>query len=517
MPFGQIEYHGIELTKWHSILVATLAIFCFFVFKVKNLIGRQLSILARLDDGAFEYRYKRWSKLAALVIIACPSTYFVLALRNDYVPAVLGMAIIAIIVAADHEAALDDTPHEVAHAVEGQLKHTLKEATDTFSETVHALSRQSNKLTERLAGYSESYRWWDAVTEASNDPDSSGLYRLSAVIRHWELPRDMLVPEDSVTAKVGAPPQSPVEVAFKELQSLILQARQSAISEAQMARLQYPRFVCHGPARLQGWVKGSALMMRSFYGLVYALTMLYKTANQAFDEDQKKDPSERQWTDKDPRPARIRVGRAPIWVHVINDDVYHIIPARDQSLSLARKLHDDFGSEQHSVRHESANAYEDAVVFAFHRAMSAEAYVASLLLATQISKGKLAELSWNVTINTRPEIEGFRLESFSQIGDALALMGAKNPEFAVMLLKEAEGFHDDELTNAIVHQLAQDKIDLKEHGWLMSTDILEQYLRERCRFLNRHAGSPDTIDALVDRLAKEEGQLGKFLLDEVSR
>jgi hypothetical protein len=527
------EAHSYFVTGMHACLVASLAIYTFFVFAVKNHRQRRLAILARIAEqypkhasvdpskrswlDRLQTRYiDRHLRPFALLTVAFPAAALVALLRNDYVPAVLGMAIVAIVVAADHDAALEQAPRVVAESVKIQLGEIRKQIVRQISKDLKVATEKfqeaSTEEAERLVGFSDSYRWWLKAKRVKVD---SAVPRIIAVIHHWEMPTDLLT-----TSKSTEDPDPPLQEAFEVLSTAI--RAPDPIEHDQIDHIAasnaLPRFVCNGPTRLQGWLRNDGHEMRAFYGLVHALHMLYRVSNDSW-----KILGQRGIVDVDVRPAKIRVGTAPIWAHVIGDDVYHIVDS-DTSAARARQLYNEVRDERHDAlsrdRHASASAYTEALQLAFNRAASAESYVATILLATEMSKQRLEgpefdakfnpDLEWrddlDGVLKTTPEDRGFRIESKSDLTFALTMMGARNKSYTAFLSEEAYRLWG----GAVRQDIVLGKITLDESKALEKCLAeLCGYLTERWRFLHRFHPIPPNWE--------EAGHLRAFLLDEVAR
>ncbi len=336
-----MEYHNFRTAIEHAALVATLAIYAFCVFKLKNLLQfvklHEIGVSGKRDGlslGAY--------RPIAFMLVALPSLLLVIALKDSYVPAVLGMAIIAIIVAADHDAALEQTSFSVAKEINERIEQEFSVATTKFQKA-------TTQEAERLAGFSDSYRWWLVAQDVQVD---NSVPRIIAVVHHWEMPTELLT-----ARKETDPPNRRFQEAFEVLSSEIRtldDAKRGQIDQIAASNA-LPRFVCNGPIRLQGWLPIDGHEMRAFYGLVHALHMLYRVSNINWEMLQKPAVGS-----VDVRPAKIRVGTAPIWAHVIGDDVYHIVDS-DTSAARARQLYNEVADERRDAllpdRHASASAY----------------------------------------------------------------------------------------------------------------------------------------------------------------
>jgi hypothetical protein len=135
-----------------------LSAFTYIIFKLKA------EILKRLKPGlpgrsqaerkhTFS-RYKLWGKIICLLVVLLPTLTFVLVMRDTYTPAVFTMALLAIIVAVDHDTELEETPEEIVEEVSQKVAERLGQLQGKFESSIAdakvKLSEAIDKTTSQI-------------------------------------------------------------------------------------------------------------------------------------------------------------------------------------------------------------------------------------------------------------------------------------------------------------------------------------------------------------------------------
>ena len=450
------------------------------------------SIIRRSAFGEERVKLDRWVNIASYTVAITPSATFALIMKDEYLPAVFAMALVAIIVAADHDAALEEVPEEVREVVE-KLDRTVEEQE---KKLVH--------LAERILGYSERHQWSSCFLEQYEAQPQSRI-RLTATIRFWEVHQEWALFQ----------PVPGLEDEWRNVLSSgsnnVLRALTQYSDSLHVANergRRHARFLTDAPVRVQFWTSSVGRDARFFYGLVYTMLMIYK-ALEKYNEQKKKE--DRNYVDSKLLPARIRVGLAPIWAHVIGDETYQMIETSDEATALSRALHEDYDENRGGQlsQHRLATTYENVLVRNYDRGSRAESYIASILLSTQFDKsyfryGEMEEAKKRLGGALKLD-QGFQIKSWDKIEACCLLLGAGSHEFAQQLLRDALANTSSQVLNR--EDISDGKLD--REGCLKKFQfILEEYIRTRARFLgceireNPQSNNPDEVE-LIDFLFQE--------------
>jgi hypothetical protein len=387
--------HTIPEAALQLFYTVAISVLGFYIFRAKNRLKNEIK---RRHSGT---RFLPYLKPLAIAMIGLPTAAYAIMMRDQYVPAVFTMAIVAIIVAADHDAELEEAPAEIAERVEDQLAHVSQGLEDLIKD----LKTSVIESNERLAQYKENYSWASMVMDEK-------ITRLSAVIRHWEVPKafyDHVLTDqpDRMRFAYVDPPQG---AALEEWTK-----RHSKTSVDYTPH--YIRFITEAPTRVTHWQPGNADDLHYFLGLLYTMCCIYAVAK---------------YKGKGERAARVRIGSAPIWVHVYPESVYEIAETSDPTSSLARAKDLDFyvdGKANPDRRRRHASTYDRQVRNFYDRGTRAEAYIASILLSLEgphrRDSGRL---------ETSADSAGFRFPSGDGWLEIAERLGA-NDELAVLIAK----------------------------------------------------------------------------------
>jgi hypothetical protein len=387
------------------------------------------------------------------------------------------MAVVAIVVAADHDAALHDEAPDVL----------AKIAKDAFED--------AEKLVERLAAFEFDYSWANTVR------DARPLTRFAAVIRQWPIDANWHLttcknPKHHPGSIVERCPQceslllhDPSRLGFQAIRK-----EQDQTFDPKKDDPFYARFTCQAPTRVSFLDPSAGEDLRFLYGLFHALYLNYKSTDNSVP-----------WI---PRlGSRIRVGRAPLWVHVINDNVFQMIPRG--SLTSSRMLHDQV--DQKHV-HQFASSYEDSVQGAYDRSIRAESYVASILLSAYDHEESQHDSAQNATCLYKEEHwKKTSLDTMKDLPVAVDLMGGYTEDYARLIMKESilgliQTEHYSETHIEPLERNMKITREWRKQCYDNTIRVIESYIFARFTFLHG--------DKNIPKLS-EEGNLRKFLIEEV--
>ncbi len=438
---------------------------------------------------------KTRSKLVGLCFVLVPTICFVVIMRSQYVPAVFTMALLAIIVAADHDAELESSAE--------RLKEELKEEIVTITEKSDEDVRQ---YAEKLAQLQEKHTW-AARVEAKLKVDGNHAPSVRAVIHHWEVPTLLLI-GDASTPIFDV--ESPLFQTFVKYQR--------AMGSDPRLRRSNMKFVCDGPLRVlskQFFHKTESQFgdrYRFFFGLVYTMVNIY--ASVAYTKFNAEAHSY--------FPARIRIGFAEPWIHVIGDEVHQMIETQQPSRAISRPLHleiEDLSSwpSPQEPRRRWLNSYSDMVQGAYERADRAEHYIASVILATEGQRpGTRSKNTFNLS---GPGLT-------NKIRTIVKYLGATDDEYKKTLLLELlpDSVGLDDTAIAKMRSLLNNTGSLSG----VSENLILNYLFLRWLSLDGFSaisgntgGSTDFLTAYNTEFSKwksqfdQQGILRTFLLEEV--
>lgn len=353
---------------------------------------------------------------------------------------------------------LDDIRIAFAQIAESDSETAIDQSVKALQD-IEGQLRATTQYAERLAGIKDGYRWSHRVLEYAQAASPS-LNRLTAAVRHWEIDPNWLLFGDD-----GSGPPADSYAAFVALAQL----------NQQNPRL-YGRFVCQGPIRMNYWRPDAAQSMRFFFGLIYTLCLIYRARQVSIDAFGT--------GGRRPVPARIRIGYAPMWVHVINDEVYQVIEGPHPATALSRPLHENLPKAHDVTRHAVATAYDQSLRGYYNRAVRAEAWVASMILATERPHRQPSERERERQADLlTPALlsRTHRIQDLSTIDSALELMGSSSVQFASLLFREclAFGVNEAQLEARWVQGLSNWRISC--HNRVCGA--VKEYLRLRARFI----------------------------------
>lgn len=371
-------------TLWQFAATVTLSLFTFFLFKLKNRF-RELSLLCMSEDHLF--CSNSILKAVCVFITLIFTLAFALIMKDLYTPAVFTMAIIAIVVAADHDMELEearDHIKETSDELSERLKKQLEVNTQSLFDGV-------DEKVQRLAQLTESHTWANVV-EKWDKP-----YKSYIVVKHWEVPEEVMLNmrtdhlnfNEFFSIRTQISEKDPCMSAFRTMQGLI---ESSERTDDPLRRSAYLRFVTPGPLRVRRTMSefpedASGQDTRYFYGLLYTMCCLYRAS--LFDSSGS--PIARPRV----RPARIRIGHAPLWVHVLGPEVWQMVETRMPSRALSRPLHDEVANFSYDRQGDStyvpgvkawSAGYANIIQGSYDRASRAERYIASIFLSAQGEK-----------------------------------------------------------------------------------------------------------------------------------
>jgi len=304
-------------------------------------------------------------------------------MKDIYTPAVFIMALVAIVVAADHDTELEESRLNLEKSIEEGIKR---------------MEQSTEEQVQRLAQLTETHTWANVVMNWT-EPTKSYV-----VVKHWEVPEelllnsrgtlDLLKVSENLSIETSTKSDDPFIAALRNAYELNKKVNVSALSKGK-----YLRFLSPAPHRVRSerahsGVNGvSGLDTRYFFGLLYTMCCIYRVMLFDGDNQLRKD-SPYKW------PARVRIGASPLWVHVLGTEVYQMVETTNPSRALSRPLHEEIRKFSRDQRGDGnydsdsyigmslglerwAGGYSKVVQEAYDRGSRAERYIASVLLSCE--------------------------------------------------------------------------------------------------------------------------------------
>lgn len=305
-----------------------------------------------------------------------PSALFVISMQYAYEPAVFMMALVAIFVAAEHYSGLHETEHKLNRQTV-ELGETLKDGTQNLQAKTRKLTRTlarrtrllnrslqnntaelSKALKERTEDLKKGTDRLESAMGLILDADGlqqwrSNVYslygqakqRIDAVYRHFDIDSEWwTVPE-------GAPnPWAQYQVDCKSRTSLWAalcntSAKVQFIAEVPFTSIPRPidstwrRQVVPETSDEKG-ARARREFFRSLLGLTWNIVVFChayaeKKQLRSGAEDKSSDPPK---SSRAPQPLRVKLTRAPFWMHVVDERVFQLIERSPVSHSTVREL-----------------------------------------------------------------------------------------------------------------------------------------------------------------------------------
>lgn len=538
---------SVEFTLVQFIATLVLSAYAYVVFKIKGEVLKELKhrLVAEVSHEELKRQMgnlKLKGKILCFLAILPPTLYFVLVMRDTYVPAVFTMALLAIVVAVDHDTELEETPEEIAEGVSTLIERRLGVLEERFSEQTRKSAKELEKKVEILMQLSESETWAGALSGATD------FRRVRCVVKHWEVPEEILTssrkPEGYkfTFESNGTKEEGELKINFIRMSDPVYAAFRNTLEicykDERSGRKKYLRFISPAPLRVQRMTEEDALLSkeraeingidtRYFFGLVYTMCCLYQ-AHQDFVEmevagmHEGNEKEAKRLELRQLRAARIRVGKCSNWVHVIDDKVYQMIETSVPSRSISRALHDEierFGDTEERRKDrikEWSDGYAEIVQNSYDRGSRAERYIASVLLANEgeemCSRASVQEADTEIaeSLGLQDDCSAFQFPS-----SGIPFDDPLEPRFLVItrLMARLLGGSDHEFKNQLLLdlintrsqddvQVVSNKIDLKTiSGEEQLGLMIAHYLLLRLTFLDRPA--PSTWQELKDFLIEE--------------
>lgn len=297
-----------------------------------------------------------WDGLKVVLIVAAcvPSTLFVNAMLAAYEPAVLLMALLAIVIAAEHYDGLQQTEKKLDATADLLLNKAL----------------ELSSSMERVLDADGLSSWRDEVYHLY----SGATRRVDAVIRFFDIDAEWWQCGNS-----GKPWEEYQKIVKSRPASLLtaLYACQASVQFVSDMPLPNVDITAQSPHQ-----KG--LFFRNLLGLAWQL-VIFDLVWEKRRADAASSQAPHDAHHRAPRYLRIRIGHTPSWMHVIDNAVFQIIERGSEGNSTVREL---TRSMRDQAAQEALSGWARRSVRQFaHRAGGAEEYVFMLLRHAALHSG----------------------------------------------------------------------------------------------------------------------------------
>lgn len=269
---------------------------------------------------------------AMVFVSLLPAVPFILSMRGAYEPAVFVMALVAILVAAEHYGGLRESKQELeekTNDIVARLEKTGNEIIEKLEKTAGTLNAQLVEKTTDITRQLGTMLNADGLAEWRSqiyDKYRKAFRRIDAVVRFFDIDAYWWY-----CAPSAAPWVDYVNLCRKDPDTLF-----NTLSACE-ANIQ---FVCDFPMPFVGALPDKAQRakyFRSFLGLAYTLVVFEKVRRER-DEEKANRPQSSDVTSRFFPYARVIVSNAPTWMHVIDDVVYQVIERGAVEYASVREL-----------------------------------------------------------------------------------------------------------------------------------------------------------------------------------